>query len=562
MKSIGERNVYRLIHTFKRDSHRLFSFKDVSPSQFPFLVAGVVGVGIGIAGLLFTWKDNSTRWFHLQWITSERDSAEKLYLVAGLKNLGNNCFMNVILQALASCRCLHSFLQNIIEADALLAQGRLEKRPLTIALASLLEDLSKIQKDQAVASPQRVIRAMGLYVTNFNLTMQQDAAEALLHLLSSLKDELLECYVPQCGSLADVPVFPTGKISNRSQIGGSEWASWQQHLFGPMDGTLGSILTCKTCSFQLSMDFEFFHCLPVSPMLDMNGLIIDGCAVEDCLEKFTSSEHIENYSCSRCWHIAGIKYLSHTLEGNETKIEKLRRCADPDSCDCKNIFRPEAMSWPAIYSHACKQLCVGRSPEILCLQIQRASMSLNGELVKLQGHISFPLVLDFSPFTAAMMLGEGPLKNDTLINVKWPQRRQDFPLSNPFNLQTELLPHVSGLAAGGISADKMLNISLSSKYLKTLDRVVSDTNTDFFSDVKRSLHHKKCIYRLVSVVEHYGRAGSGHYAVYRRMEVKAQSPDPAGICWFYISDAEVSNVPEEVVLGAEASLLFYEKIDD
>ncbi|XP_068664063.1 ubiquitin carboxyl-terminal hydrolase 27 isoform X1 [Aristolochia californica] len=566
MKSNGKTNVCRLIHTFKHDSHGLFSFKNISPSHFPFLVAGILGAGMGVASLLVAWKDGSARWFHLGWILQGRDSAEELHLVAGLKNLGNNCFMNVILQALASCCCFHSYLQNIIGADDLLAEGRLEKLPLTLALASLLEDLSEIQNDRAVASPQRVIRAIGIYVTTFNLTMQQDAAEALLHLLSSLKEELLECYEPRHVSLADVPVFPAGRISNRKSCeGGSEWTSWQQHLFGPLDGTLGSILTCKTCTFQLSMDFEFFHCLPVSPVLDRNGLIIDGCAVEDCLKKFTSSEYIENYSCSRCWHIAGIKYLSHTLEGNETKIEKLRHCADPDSCDCKNIFRSEAVAWPTIYSHARKQLCIGRSPEILCLHLQRASMSLNGELVKLQGHISFPLVLDFSPFTAAVILGEDTLENDTQMHVKIPQRKPWFPLLNQFNMQAEMLPYVSGLVGEGLSADKMLNISLGSKCLKTLDRELSATNADFSCNTKvpqhQSLDKKRCIYRLVSVVEHYGKAGSGHYAVYRSMKHETQSTNPGGFCWFYISDAEVSSVREEVVLGAEASLLFYEKID-
>jgi hypothetical protein len=32
--------------------------------------------------------------------------------------------------------------------------------------------------------------------------------------------------------------------------------------------------------------------------------------LEDCLRQFTVSEQVENYSCSHCWHIAAIKYLS------------------------------------------------------------------------------------------------------------------------------------------------------------------------------------------------------------------------------------------------------------
>lgn len=74
-------------------------------------------------------------------------------------------------------------------------------------------------------------------------------------------------------------------------------------------------------------------------------------------------------------------------------------------------------------------------------------------------------------------------------------------------------------------------------------------------------------YRLVSVVEHYGKVGSGHYAVYRRAKGLTDADDSDGLTdtadthWFYVSDAEVSSASEEAVLAAEASLLFYERIE-
>lgn len=75
-------------------------------------------------------------------------------------------------------------------------------------------------------------------------------------------------------------------------------------------------------------------------------------------------------------------------------------------------------------------------------------------------------------------------------------------------------------------------------------------------------------YRLVSVVEHFGRAGSGHYTVYRgvRNEPGGVDDNVGGIDtytpleWFRISDSEVHKASEEDVLGAEATLLFYERI--
>lgn len=65
------------------------------------------------------------------------------------------------------------------------------------------------------------------------------------------------------------------------------------------------------------------------------------------------------------------------------------------------------------------------------------------------------------------------------------------------------------------------------------------------------------MYRLSSVVEHYGMPGTGHYAIYRRQGFDLGATSK----WFYVSDRNVSMVGEETVLAAEASLLFYEVMD-
>lgn len=73
------------------------------------------------------------------------------------------------------------------------------------------------------------------------------------------------------------------------------------------------------------------------------------------------------------------------------------------------------------------------------------------------------------------------------------------------------------------------------------------------------------LYGLTAVVEHYGVSGGGHYAVYRRVaNFDANDPGKSlpglGRTWFYISDGHVSQVSENDVLGAEATLLFYERL--
>lgn len=78
----------------------------------------------------------------------------------------------------------------------------------------------------------------------------------------------------------------------------------------------------------------------------------------------------------------------------------------------------------------------------------------------------------------------------------------------------------------------------------------------------------KHMYRLASVVQHFGRAGGGHYTVYRRVRAELKNgnqdhlPESTSAQWFGISDSKVYRVSEEDVLAADASLLFYEKISE
>ncbi|XP_059624410.1 ubiquitin carboxyl-terminal hydrolase 27 [Cornus florida] len=593
MKFEGDLNSGSLVNKFKHGIANLSHVKWVSASGFRISVAGVLGV----AGLVFAIKDERVRNFNsLLWsLGRESDSesdSEEFWVVPGLQNLGNNCFLNVILQALASCSCFRSSLQNILDEYGSLSMEECAQRlSLTVALASLLEELCGVQHGRMVLSPRKVMLAMDHYLSNFNLTSQQDAEEAFLHLLSSLREEFFECYVPNHCSLADVTAFSSRRIFTLERgLDQSEHKRWKQHFLGPFDGIICSTLTCQSCSYQISSDFEFFHSLLLSPALSNGASMMAACTLEYCLKQFIVAEKVEHYRCSRCWHIAAIKYLS-LRDINETDIEKLRCCSKEDPCACKHLFGLEALPWSNSFSHVLKQLSIAHSPKVLCIHLQRASMDGFGELVKLQGHISFPLILDLTPF----MNGGVGIKNweNNFQRGQMKQRYQQyFPYTNRFNMQSD----TSMLNC--IYEQKGQNISLGATDVEEWRRIANPLgNTCPQSSQEESklfqtegcsnptLNHMDVqsedklgggtchlvpadfhLYRLVSVVEHFGKAGSGHYIVYRRARAKSGDEDPNGqlkhdpVSWFSISDSEVFRVSERDVLSAEASLLFYEKI--
>ncbi|KAF8377200.1 hypothetical protein HHK36_030573 [Tetracentron sinense] len=431
-----------------------------------------------------------------------------------------------------------------VKIDLRSGYHRLRIRPEEVTFSA---ELCILRDGRMVLSPRKVMVAMDAYIPSFSLTSQQDAAEAFLHLLSSLKEEFSECYVPSYSSLADISAFSIRSISipNRRESP-NERERWQHLFLGPFDGILGSILTCKSCSFQLSMDFEFFHSLPLPLVPDSSTTNMDGCSVEDCLKRFTVAECIDNYRCDRCWHISAMNYLS-SIEGTE----------------------------------------------ILCLHLQRASMNEFGELVKLQGHISFPLILDLFPYTKdAVGLGiESSGENVQRMQAKQ-QHHSPIPCLNHFNMQldTRMLQRVYGLAGENISSGALVGEKLGCSVFNPL----GDTDTQALEEQPGFPHSEggsdstftgmhpqsddkvgmtcglepsmSYMYSLVSVVEHFGRAGSGHYMVHRRVRAEFDNEDssgrfePARVHWFCVSDSEVSSVSEKDVLAAEASLLFYERI--
>lgn len=561
MKHGREVSVHQLADKIKHVYQVFFASKVISPS-FPFqnLLVGALGFGVGLAGLCWSLRDVQ---FCLPLPSDRKESSmDSLITVAGLQNLGNNCFLNSILQSLASSRYFLPFLQSLLAMYDVGDQKKSETLPLVVSLTSLLEELCLLRNEKTVLNPRRVMLAMAEYIQGFNLTRQQDAAEAFIHVLSSLEKEISQHYthLQHGGSLADITAFSSRvySLENRAH---NEFEKWQKFLHGPFDGIIGSYLACQTCSSMLSVDVEFFRSLPLSPVLDKHANIMEGCSVLDCLKRFTEVERVDSYRCGRCWHRSALKHLSCGTQKDEVKLKKLSQCVKVDSCDCKTLFSDEGIPWTG-YSHAFKKLSIITFPKVLSFHLQRASMNWHGEFIKLEGHISFPLSLDLSPYTEAAA-NFGQLNSVNSMHSFVPR------IGHLLEQQNQILPHVYRIVAEKPSVASLLENKfkvpgglLGSKLMEATARDSSEKVG--ISSLRSS---KSYMYNLCSVVEHYGRPGSGHYAVYRKVTSQL-SAGTAGVIrdfvdgsWVYISDSKVRCVSEEDVLSSEASILFYDKFE-
>lgn len=674
-------------------------------------------VGVGTVGVVLAYKYGSTISHPFQWmgscisaqaVNSTQCSPTEELTIPGLQNLSNNCFLNVVLQALATSHLFQSFIENCvqIEMSNTLLEENAEFMPLAVAVSALLEELSTLGQKRRVASPRQVMLGLEGYVTNFDLARQQDAAEALEHLLSSLKEECLvyiEQYMPHSGSLAGASVLSDHEISNRTERGEHiSLKTWNQYLHGPLDGTLGSLLTCQSCLFQFSTQFEFFHILPIPPLLYSDGNIIEGCTIQDCLKQFTALEWITNYRCNHCSHLSAIQALSLKTGANKANIQKIKDCSNDDKCSCEALLAEQGLPWPAVYRNALKQLRIGRCPEVLCINLHRAGINGAGELTKKRGHVSFPLVFDLFPYTVAAMEGNrGALENEIQMQMKqsWlllshikdfeiqlkrnsvPRRSnfvsksscyaasisrnggernisrtagqmfppQDYKHTNDgMHALTESISCENSHSCVKLDAEdnrlqstffgdqgeKFRDVYIDSENIPTSFSKQPDGNQSCACSQFETLQsqipdvqpvsnqtskghtygmdnggyiesQRSLPYGLISVVQHHGSSGSGHYTVYRKVRVTKELTEEPSLCrmsktgysqiatfmdqdekinsednaclrigdktlpktdseiiWFRISDSDVVRVTEKCVLEAEASLLFYERLGD
>lgn len=138
--------------------------------------ASVAASVIGLTGVIFALlKNKFIGQLFIQWpLKGQRIDFEESWLVPGLQNLGNNCFLNVVLQALSSCSSFMEFLDNAVEDFECTSNGEsIEDLPLTVALASLVKELSALRRERTVLNPRKMMLSMTHYLPKFNLTSQQ-----------------------------------------------------------------------------------------------------------------------------------------------------------------------------------------------------------------------------------------------------------------------------------------------------------------------------------------------------------------------------------------------------
>lgn len=230
----------------------------------------------------------------------------------GLRNLGNTCFMNAILQSLSNIEEFSCYFKELPAVS--LRSGKTAGRRMYHTRSqgdnsvSLVEEFRKTlcslwQGSQTAFSPDSLFYAIWKIMPSFRGYQQQDAHEFMRYLLDHLHREL------QCSrNGTSRPVSPPGGVrlsaaEGKSCINGT--ASVVTSIFG---GILQNEVNCLICGTE-SRKFDPFLDLSLDiPSQFRQKRSKDQepgptCTLRDCLRSFTDLEELDEtelYFCHKC----------------------------------------------------------------------------------------------------------------------------------------------------------------------------------------------------------------------------------------------------------------------
>lgn len=435
----------------------------------------------------------------------------------GLENLGNTCFLNAVLQALAPCQGILDWLSKILQKKPI---NKSESYLAFTMLKTLKVLTNKTIHDRDTFCPTEVLNALR---ARWVIPDDEQDAHELFHALTQTLAEETGHY-PKVLSLFDVSALQNPE--NEYQTPNSAITRSKSLLpvlprdtDHPFRGHFASQLTCQMCSYSYPVKYDLFDSLSLNiPETNWEPL-----SLEMLLQKFITSETVHNVDCPGC-------------------TEKLHKCPQSDIKPLQSTFL--------------KKLSIGKLPQCLCLHIPRTHWLNNNVPVKRLERVTFPEYLHMDEF---IYMGAGSAGDKDRKNWLFGGKASNLNRNNQISRKLASSAAVNLLRALNHHSLSTMNEFVVKPITQTAlySNVQTDVNQNGPSPPRYDLSAHT--YKLIAVIEHLGDVVSGHFVSYRRCS-PTQTGEKHSEKWLFTSDAVVKKVSLAQVMKAEAYMLFYEKV--
>ncbi|KAL4712184.1 hypothetical protein ACJJTC_011045 [Scirpophaga incertulas] len=231
---------------------------------------------------------------------SATDSGEKQHSqtsgLNGLRNIGNTCFMNSVLQCLSNTRPLLEYVSEDKYTGEINTALSCMKGALIKAFATVIKELWRSGEKDSVVNTTTFKSQVQRFAPRFMGYSQQDAQEFLRYLLEGLHEDVNRVLVKPKPILTEID----DSLSDSAKAL-EAWGRYQRaedsRVGDIFVGQLKSTLRCTHCNHD-SVTFDPFWDLSL-PIPSRTGNL----KLQQCLQHFTKEEELdgdEKPTCSKC----------------------------------------------------------------------------------------------------------------------------------------------------------------------------------------------------------------------------------------------------------------------
>ena len=324
-------------------------------------------------------------------------SSSNIVVVNGVCNVGNSCYLSVLLQLFASSKSFVSFVKKLkqgIRTNSNRNDGRYINELLhcfrTIRRSSRSSSSSSSRDAYGnVYNPSAILNCIP---SIRGCNTQQDSHEVFNIMLAMLTD-----------------LDNRAKNSSQYSLVPSSLETVLKTNATPFTGLLCHSLTCQACKKRRPIKHETFTSL-ILPIPNQKEVTL-----YDCLDLFTADETLDDIECSSCSLKKTITQLNNRLKAYESlknkHVDELK-----ESCNdisqyyiagetdeyCRDFDEPVIAATHTntytlllnVRTTIKKETRISRLPDLLCLVLNPL---LTGK-IKRNSYIKFPMELDMAPF--------------------------------------------------------------------------------------------------------------------------------------------------------------------